>query len=172
MVPTPAGLRCANYGVTRDAVPRLDVVHANGRLFRTGRRAIKGVAGCDLTSLFVGSEDTLGVIVGATLRLRPLPLGTATISTYFADAASAFAAIAAARAAGVVPAVAEFIDAATLHRIDQHLGSDLRGRVQGQHLPGGAQTALPGFRMSFGSNTALRSCWIRSTSSPSPVLSW
>ena len=122
------GLRCAKYGVTRDAVLGLDVVLADGRLIHTGRRAIKGVAGYDLTSLFVGSEGTLGVIVGATLRLRPLPAGTATISAYFVDAPAAFAAIGAVRRAGVVPTVAEFIDGPTLERIDDHLGSNLRGR--------------------------------------------
>ncbi len=122
------GLRCAKYGVTRDAVLGLDVVLADGRLIHTGRRAIKGVAGYDLTSLFVGSEGTLGVIVKATLRLRPNPLATATIAAYYPDAVTAFAAIAAVRSAGVVPVVAEFIDGATLERIDAHLGSDLRAK--------------------------------------------
>jgi glycolate oxidase len=122
------GLRCAKYGVTRDAVLGLDVVLADGRLIHTGRRTIKGVAGYDLTSLFVGSEGTLGVIVGATLRLRPIPLATATIAAYFPDAPTAFAAIGAVRTAGVVPAVAEFIDGPTLQRIDEHLGTGLRAR--------------------------------------------
>ncbi|ONH25995.1 FAD-binding oxidoreductase [Pseudofrankia asymbiotica] len=122
------GLRCAKYGVTRDAVLGLDVVLADGRLIHTGRRAIKGVAGYDLTSLFVGSEGTLGVIVGAALRLRPIPAATATICAHLPGAASAFAAVGAVRAAGVVPAIAEFIDAATLTRIDEHLGTDLRAR--------------------------------------------
>ncbi|OAA27528.1 glycolate oxidase [Frankia sp. EI5c] len=122
------GLRCAKYGVTRDAVLGLDVVLADGRLIHTGRRAIKGVTGYDLTGLFVGSEGTLGVIVGATLRLRPLPAATATLSGYFPDAEAAFAAVAAVRAAGVVPAVAEFIDGPTLARIDEYLGTDLRSR--------------------------------------------
>jgi glycolate oxidase len=122
------GLRCAKYGVTRDAVLGLDIVLADGRLIHTGRRAIKGVTGYDLTSLFVGSEGTLGVIVGATVRLRPIPLATSTISAYFSDAASAFAAAAAMRSAGVVPAVSEFIDGSTLERIDAHLGTELRSR--------------------------------------------
>ena len=67
------GLRCVKYGVTRDAVLGLEVVLARGRVVRTGRRTVKGVAGDDLTSLFVGSEGTLGIITSATLRLAPGP---------------------------------------------------------------------------------------------------
>ena len=67
------GLRCVKYGVTRDSVLGLEVVLAGGRVVRTGRRTVKGVAGYDLTSLFIGSEGTLGVITAANLKLRPRP---------------------------------------------------------------------------------------------------
>jgi glycolate oxidase len=74
------GLVCTKYGVTREAVLALDVVLPDGTLLHTGRRTVKGVTGYDLTALFVGSEGTLGVIVGATVRALPLPVGgTATI---------------------------------------------------------------------------------------------
>ena len=67
------GLRCVKYGVTRDSVLGLEVVLADGRIVRTGRRTVKGVAGYDLTSLLVGSEGTLGVVTSATLKLQPKP---------------------------------------------------------------------------------------------------
>jgi glycolate oxidase len=109
------GLRCAKYGVTRDAVLGLDVVLADGRLISTGRNTLKGVAGYDLTGLFVGSEGTLGVIVRATLRLRPLPPPTVTIAASFTDVAGAVAAVA---ALPMQPSLAELMDAATLRAID------------------------------------------------------
>ncbi len=67
------GLRCVKYGVTRESVLGLEVVLADGRVLKTGRRTVKGVAGYDLTSLFVGSEGTLGIITQATVRLSPRP---------------------------------------------------------------------------------------------------
>src|SRR5690606_30167774 len=100
------GLLCAKYGVTREAVLGLSVVLADGRLLRLGHRTVKGVTGLDLTALMIGSEGTLGVIVDATLRLRPLPRGvTATIGAYFPDVVRAAAAASAIVAAGLAPSV-------------------------------------------------------------------
>ena len=61
------------YGVTAEYVLGLDVVLADGGLLTTGRRTAKGVAGYDLTRLFVGSEGSLGIVVGAVLALKPAP---------------------------------------------------------------------------------------------------
>ncbi len=120
------GLRCVKYGVTRDAVRALDVVLADGRLLRLGAATAKSVTGYDLTSLFVGSEGTLGVIVRATVSLIPLPTSTATATAYFDTVAQAAAAVAAVSAAGIRPAVAELLDGATLGAIDElHTDADL-----------------------------------------------
>ncbi|MGW4927635.1 FAD-binding oxidoreductase [Agromyces sp. NPDC004153] len=117
------GLLCAKYGVTREAVLGLAVVLADGRLLRTGHRTVKGVTGYDLTALMVGSEGTLGVIVEATLRLRPLTPGdVVTVAAVFPDVEAAAAASAAVTAARIRPAVLELIDAAGLARVAAHLG--------------------------------------------------
>jgi glycolate oxidase len=108
------GLRCAKYGVTRDSVLGLDVVLADGTLISTGRGTLKGVAGYDLTGLFVGSEGTLGVVVGATLRLRTLPAPTATIAASYPDVETAAAASVALAEARIQPVMAELLDEATL----------------------------------------------------------
>ncbi|GLY00408.1 FAD-linked oxidase C-terminal domain-containing protein [Actinoplanes sp. NBRC 101535] len=114
------GLRCAKYGMTRDSVLGLDVVLADGTLISTGRATLKGVAGYDLTGLFVGSEGTLGVVVGATLRLRPLPPPSATIAAAYPDFATAVAASVALAEARVQPVLAELLDRATLRALAAH----------------------------------------------------
>ncbi|MFJ1749537.1 FAD-binding oxidoreductase [Streptomyces sp. NPDC088116] len=119
------GLRCAKYGVTRDSVLALDVVLADGTALRTGHRSVKGVTGLDLTALFVGSEGILGVIVGATVRLRPIPVATATVSAYYPSVRAASDGVREISRAGVVPAIAELIDNASLRNIDEFSGSRL-----------------------------------------------
>jgi glycolate oxidase len=120
------GLLCAKYGVTREAVLGLVVVLPDGSLLRTGRRSVKGVTGYDLTALFTGSEGTLGVIVEATVRLRPIPPGgVVTIGAFFAEIGAAAAAAAAITAARIRPAVMELMDAASLAAIDLYSGTVL-----------------------------------------------
>ena len=115
------GLLCAKYGVVRDAVLGVDLVLADGRLLRLGHRTVKGVTGLDLTSLVIGSEGVLGVVVGATLKLRRLAQGiTCTIAAVFPDVRTAATASAAVTAAGMQPAIMELMDAAALaavHRL-------------------------------------------------------
>lgn len=109
------GLLCAKYGVVRDAVLGVDVVLADGELVRLGHRSVKGVTGLDLTSLMIGSEGTLGVVVGATLKLRRLVAGqTRTLTASFADVRAAAAGAAAVTASGVQPAIMELMDSASL----------------------------------------------------------
>ncbi|WP_104181043.1 FAD-binding oxidoreductase [Arthrobacter sp. B0490] len=122
------GLRCAKYGVTRDSVLALDVVLADGTLISTGHRTFKGVAGYDLTALMTGSEGTLGVIVGITVRLRYLPRSVHTLAAFFDDFPRAAAGVLAIGRARVQPAILELLDGRTLEALDGAHGSDLRRR--------------------------------------------
>ncbi|PPF24123.1 FAD-binding oxidoreductase, partial [Rathayibacter tritici] len=120
------GLLCAKYGVTREAVLGLAVVLPDGRLLRTGRRSVKGVTGYDLTALLTGSEGTLGVIVEATVKLRPIPSGgMVTVGAYFPSVVAAAAASAAITAARLRPAVMELMDEAALAAISRYTGAAL-----------------------------------------------
>ena len=69
-----SGIRTIYYGSTKDYVLRLSVVLADGEIIELGTRSSKTSSGYDLIRLFVGSEGTLGVIVGATVRLVGLPV--------------------------------------------------------------------------------------------------
>ncbi|ANZ39842.1 FAD-linked oxidase [Lentzea guizhouensis] len=119
------GLCCVKYGVTADSVLGLEVVLADGALLRTGRRTVKGVAGYDLTSLFVGSEGTLGVITEATLALRPRPPAPTTLVAAFASAQDAGHAVAEVVRAGLVPSLMEIMDAVSIEAAEAHLRTDL-----------------------------------------------
>jgi glycolate oxidase len=120
------GLRCVKYGVTRDFALGLEVVLADGSVIRTGGKNIKDVAGYSLTSLFIGSEGTLGLITEATLRLLPAPAPKLTMLAFFPTVRAAGEAVAAMTQAGVVPATLELMDQFTIRAVDDahQLGLD------------------------------------------------
>jgi glycolate oxidase len=119
------GLCCVKYGVTADYVRGLEVVLASGEVLTTGRRTVKGVAGYDLTKLFVGSEGTLGVITLATLALRPEAERPRTVAALFGTPAGAARAVAEVVAGGLVPSLLEIMDATCLRAVEQWKRMDL-----------------------------------------------
>ncbi|MEU6240570.1 FAD-linked oxidase C-terminal domain-containing protein [Streptomyces sp. NPDC047024] len=112
------GLCCVKYGVTAEYVLGLDVVLADGRLMSTGRRTAKGVAGYDLTRLFVGSEGSLGIVVRAVLALRPKPPQQLVLAAEFASAADACDAVCRIMAGGHVPSLLELMDRTTVKAVN------------------------------------------------------
>ncbi|WP_411878879.1 FAD-binding oxidoreductase [Polaromonas sp. YR568] len=123
------GTQVVRYGNTRDLCLGLEVVNAQGEIWDglTGLR--KDNTGYDLRHLFIGSEGTLGVITGATMKLYPMPKSQLT----------AFAA---------VPS----LDAAVqlLGLAHEHLGSGLTGfEVMGQFALGLVAKHFPQQRVPF-----------------------
>ncbi|CAL9474840.1 putative FAD-linked oxidoreductase [Streptomyces sp. enrichment culture] len=112
------GLCCVKYGVTAEYVLGLDVVLADGRLMSTGRRTAKGVAGYDLTRLFVGSEGSLGIVVRAVLGLRPQPPAQLVLAAEFSSAAAACDAICRITEGGHVPSLLELMDRTTVKAVN------------------------------------------------------
>ncbi|MBZ9596091.1 FAD-binding oxidoreductase [Streptomyces yangpuensis] len=112
------GLCCVKYGVTAEYVLGLDVVLADGRLLRTGRRTAKGVAGYDLTRLFVGSEGSLGIVVQAVLALKPAPPRQLVLAAEFPSVAAACEAVCAVMEAGLTPSLLELMDRTTVHAVN------------------------------------------------------
>jgi glycolate oxidase len=103
------GFKCAKYGVTRGSLLSLTVVLANGDIIETGKPVLKNVAGFDLTSLFTGSEGLLGVVVDATVRLRPIAGQERTVIAFFGDLQGAGLAIEGVLATAVQPAALELM---------------------------------------------------------------
>jgi FAD/FMN-containing dehydrogenase len=68
-----SGPRRYGFGTIRDHLIGLEVALADGRLIHSGGKVVKNVAGFDLLKLFVAARNTLGFIVEATFKLRPLP---------------------------------------------------------------------------------------------------
>ncbi|MFF7677841.1 FAD-binding oxidoreductase [Actinacidiphila glaucinigra] len=113
------GLCCVKYGVTAEYVLGLEVVLADGRLLRTGRRTAKGVAGYDLTRLFVGSEGSLGIMVRAVLALKPAPPAQLALVAEFGSAEAACAAVCDIMAGGHVPSLLELMDGTTVRAVNE-----------------------------------------------------
>lgn len=114
------GLCCVRWGTTGAHVLGLEVVLAGGEVLRTGRRTKKGVAGLDLTGLFVGSEGVLGVVTEATVRLRRRRPQPATVVAVFDDVPSVGAAVTRVLGEGLSIELLEVMDRTTLEAVEAH----------------------------------------------------
>jgi glycolate oxidase len=111
------GMRAVKYGVTSNYVMGLEVVMADGTVLNTGGKAIKNVTGYNLTSLFVGSEGTLGIVTSALLRLIPMPKKRGTIQVMFKALDDGCATINKMLQENIVPAAAEIMDKTSLDAV-------------------------------------------------------
>ena len=108
-----SGTTTVRYGTMHDNVLSLSVVLSDGRYIETGNQAPKSSAGYDLTSLFVGSEGTLGLITQLTLKLHPQPEAISAGIVAFDDMDNAVLAVIQTIQIGLPMARIEFVDAET-----------------------------------------------------------
>lgn len=83
------GVNVLRYGNTRDLCLGLEVVLPDGSIWNGLKRLRKDNTGYDLRNLMIGSEGTLGVITGASLKLFPRPAGIGTAVFVIRDAEAA-----------------------------------------------------------------------------------
>ncbi len=72
------GTQVLRYGNARELCLGLEVVTAHGEVWEGLHGLRKDNTGYDLRDLLIGSEGTLGVITGATLKLYPQPAAVTT----------------------------------------------------------------------------------------------
>jgi D-lactate dehydrogenase (cytochrome) len=118
-----SGTTSVRYGGMRRQVLGLQVVLADGSVIRTGGRVAKSSAGYDLTSLFVGSEGTLGVITELTLRVYGIPEHVVAARAVFPDVTAACQTAAALVATGVLVTRCELVDEHTVHAVNAFSGT-------------------------------------------------
>jgi len=116
------------YGTARDVLIGVTVVTAEGSIVKGGGKVVKNVAGYDLPKLFIGSYGTLGVIVEATVKLRPLPEQEELVSVRFDRLKDAGSAVKAVAASDLIPNAVELLDGA---------GAIGAGLAAGSPTPGG-----------------------------------
>jgi D-lactate dehydrogenase (cytochrome)/glycolate oxidase len=118
------GMSCCKYGVTADHVAALTAVLPDGTVVRTGAATRKNVTGLDLTSLLIGSEGTLAVVVEATVWLRPTTGQESTLVAMFPTVHAAVQAVVATTALAT-PSAVELMDRTTIAAVNEMTGMDI-----------------------------------------------
>jgi len=104
-----AGQFSTRYGKIDDMVAGLEVVLADGSVILTGTEPA-GAAGPSLTSLFIGSEGSFGIISKVWLRAHPIAPAERRAAYMFGSFADAVEAMRLAIRSGATPAVLRLYD--------------------------------------------------------------
>ncbi len=113
------GPRTFKYGNTKNYIISLEVVLPNGEILKTSRDLSKNVTGYDLTSIFIGSEGTLGLVTKATLKLLPKPQTRLISLAYFDTLQEAAKCSNEIINKGLIPSTIDLIDKITLQTIEK-----------------------------------------------------
>ncbi len=111
------GPRRIVYGGVRDLVIGMKVVLAEGQQIKAGGKVVKNVAGYDLPKLFIGAFGTLGVVVEATVKLRPRPDADRLVVARFGSLKEAGAAARAIMSSDLLPSALDLVDGETLRAL-------------------------------------------------------
>lgn len=126
-----SGPRRHLYGTCRDLLIGITVVGADGSIVKGGGKVVKNVAGYDLPKLYIGSFGTLGILVEATVKLRPRPDDDRLIAACFATLAEAGAAARAIIGSDLIPSALELADAEAARALGLPTGAALLMGVDG-----------------------------------------
>jgi len=116
------GMRAVKYGVTRDYVRGLEVVLPGGKIIHTGGSVAKNSSGYSIKDLIIGSEGTLGIITGASLRIFSLPAVTVSLLIPFEDLETAIKAVPFIARAKQIPTAIEFMQQEVILAAAEYLG--------------------------------------------------
>lgn len=120
-----SGAKSFRYGATKDYVLELTVITADGEILKTGSNTIKNATGYNLTSLFVGSEGTLGIVVEAVLKLIPKPQTQQVIMAYFDKVNDAINTVNNIISEKVYPAAIDFMDKNAIQTVEKFYPANL-----------------------------------------------
>src|SRR5574338_802156 len=113
-----AGPLSGRVGLPRDVTVGLSYVSGTGEVIHGGGKVVKNVAGFDLVRLSIGAWGTLGVITGATVRLRARPEADLTVALALPPERDALGTLlSTVRSAAVEPLAAELLSATCAQRI-------------------------------------------------------
>lgn len=120
------GPHTLKYGVTINHVLGLEIVLPSGKRTWIGGLT-DSTTGYDLTSLFCGSEGTMGLITKAALRITPIAPDLRTMLAVFDSIESASRCVSAILSAGIIPAALEMMDKTILQAVEAafHFGFPL-----------------------------------------------
>ena len=120
-----SGPRRFGYGTFRDYVIGLTAMTAEGRVFHSGGRVVKNVAGYDLCKLLVGSLGTLAVVTQVTLKLKPLPESSILVAAGFENVADRDAAVSDLLNSETRPVAIETLNRAAVDAVESHARAGL-----------------------------------------------
>ena len=124
-----SGPRRHLYGTARDLLIGVTVVAADGSVVKGGGKVVKNVAGYDLPKLYIGSFGTLGIIVEATLKLRPLPDDDRLVVTCFERWKDCGQAVKLVLASDLIPSAVDLLDGEALRGLGLANGASAGGAL-------------------------------------------